>query len=115
LTRDSELKFTNGGQAIAHFSVATSDKVKDVETSSFWDCDLWGKQGEALSQYLTKGKEVTILGTVKQESWEKDGIKKSKVKVTVDHLSLGSGGGEKHTEQPPVATGGKAFEDDVPF
>ena len=56
LTRDAELKYTNSGQAICHFSVATSARRKKddqwVEESSFWDVDLWGKLGETINQYL---------------------------------------------------------------
>jgi len=121
LTRDSELKYTNSGQAIAHFSVATNDKIKDVETSSFWECDLWGKQGESLNQYLLKGKQVLVIGTMRQESWEKDGVKHSKVKVSVDHLSLGSGGERQEStpNTPPKrvqvdANNPTPFEDDSP-
>ena len=64
LTRDAELKYTNSGQAVCHFSVATGSRRKKgdqwVDEASFWDVDLWGKQGESINQYLTKGKLVEI-------------------------------------------------------
>jgi len=97
LTRDAELKYTNGGQAICHFSVATSHrkKVGDqwTEAPSYWECDLWGKQGESLNQYLTKGKMVELTGLAYQDTWEdQEGVKKTKSKVTVDRLNLISTG-----------------------
>ena len=68
LTRDAELKYTNSGQAVCHFAVATSSRVKKgdqwVDESSFWDVDLWGKRAESVNQYLTKGKLVAVQGDI---------------------------------------------------
>ena len=52
LTRDSELRYTSGGSPICSFSVATSSRKKKgdqwIDEASFWDIELWGKQGESL-------------------------------------------------------------------
>ena len=112
LTRDSELKYTNSGLAVAHFSVATSHKTKDGEKPSFWDCEIWGKQAETLNQYLTKGKQVVVHGTMNIETWEQDGVKKSKVKVNGSTITLLSGG-EKKQETSPAATNDDIS--DIPF
>ncbi|OHD19464.1 MAG: single-stranded DNA-binding protein [Spirochaetes bacterium GWD1_61_31] len=98
LTRDAELKYTNGGQAICHFSVATSSRRKKgdqwVDEASFWDIDLWGKQGETLNQYLTKGKLVAVEGSMRQDRWEQDGQPRMKVVVSANSVQLlGSGQG----------------------
>jgi len=99
LTRDAELKYTNSGQAVCHFSVATGSRRKKgdqwVEESSFWDVDLWGKQGESINQYLTKGKLVAVEGSMRQDKWEQDGQTRSKIQITANTVQLlGSSGGQ---------------------
>jgi single-strand DNA-binding protein len=92
LTRDAELKYTNSGSAVCHFSIATNRKTKKgenwVDEASFWDVDLWGKQGEALNQYLTKGKTIAVMGSAWIEKWESDGVPKLKVKVNANDVQL---------------------------
>lgn len=97
LTRDAELKYTQSGQAVCHFAVATSSRVKKgdqwVDESSFWDVDLWGKRAESVSQYLTKGKLVAVQGDMRQDKWEQEGQSRMKVKITANDVQLlGSGG-----------------------
>jgi single-strand DNA-binding protein len=100
LTRDAELKYTNSGQAVCHFSVATSSRRKKgdqwLEESSFWDVDLWGKAGESINQYLTKGKLVAVEGSMRQDRWEQDGQTRSKIQITANTVQLlgSSGGGQ---------------------
>lgn len=92
LTRDAELKYTNAGDAICHFSIATDTRVKKgseyVDEPSFWDVDLWGKRGESINQYLTKGKLVAVSGSARIERWEQDGQPRSKVKVNASDVQL---------------------------
>lgn len=104
LTRDAELKYTNSGQPVCHFSVATGTRRKKgdqwVDESSFWDVDLWGKQAESLNQYLIKGKLVAVEGTMRQDRWEQDGQTRSKVIISANTVQLlggnsgGQGGGQ---------------------
>jgi len=102
LTRDAELKYTNSGMAICHFSVATNARVKKadqwIDESSYWEVDLWGKLGESINQYLTKGKLVAVQGDMRQDHWEKDGQTRSKVIIKANDVQLlgspsGSGSG----------------------
>jgi len=96
LTRDAELKYTNSGQPVCHFSVATGNRRKKgdqwVDETSFWDVDLWGKQAETLNQYLTKGKLVAVEGTMRQDRWEQDGQARLKVIVNANSVQLLGGG-----------------------
>ena len=128
LTRDSELRYTSGGSPICSFSVATSSRKKKgdqwIDEASFWDIELWGKQGESLQQYLVKGKQVAIEGTMRQDRWEKDGQPRMKVVVNAQTVQLLGGGQDKQpakqeprrqspfAEEKPSADG---FTDDVPF
>jgi len=113
LTRDAELKYTNSGLAICHFSVATNARVKKgeqwVDESSYWDVDLWGKLGESINQYLTKGKLVAVQGEMRQDRWEKDGQTRTKVVIKANDVQLlgsNSGGG---SASEGSAAGGQGY------
>ena len=89
LSRDAELKYTQGGTALSNFSIANNRKYGDKESVSYFECTMWGKGAEALSQYLTKGKKVAIEGRLEQQVWEdKNGGKRSKVSITVDQVQF---------------------------
>ncbi|MBR5007838.1 MAG: single-stranded DNA-binding protein [Methanocorpusculum sp.] len=90
LTADSVLEYTTGGSAIAKFSIATDHmKKKDGSTdTSFFNCKAFGKLAENLNQYLKKGKQVSIVAYLKQERWEKDGQKQSRVILNCEEIQL---------------------------
>lgn len=104
LTRDSELKYTNTGTPICKFSIASSSYAgqgKDNYTSYF-DITLWGKQGEAIQQYLEKGKQVAISGELKQDRWEQEGQKRSKVYIVARNVQLlSSNQGQQSSNNAP--------------
>jgi single-strand DNA-binding protein len=100
LTRDAELKYTSGGQAVCKFSIALNRRRKNgdqwEDEANFFDIVLWGRQGEALNQYLVKGKMVGVEGELRQDRWQQDGQNRSKVEIVATNLQLlggGSGGG----------------------
>ena len=93
LTRDAEIRYSGSGFPITTLSLAltaTRKKGDDwVEESHFFDCTVLGKQGEALKDYLLKGKQIAVDGKLRQERWEQDdGNKRSKVVVLVDNIQL---------------------------
>ena len=93
LTRDPELKQTNGGTSYAKFSIAVNkiytsngEKKEDV---NFFDCIAWGKLAEIINSYCKKGKQVAIHGELKQDRWETDGGEsRSKVGIVVNDLQM---------------------------
>ena len=97
LTRDAELKYTNSGLAIANFSVAVNRRVKRDETwqdeAHFFDAVLFGRRAEALAKYLVKGKLIGLQGELRQDRWEQDGQRRSKVQIAVDDIEFVGGGG----------------------
>lgn len=103
LTKDAELKYTSGGMAIATLSLASNRSVKKndkwEDEANFFECTMFGKSAEAVKQYLTKGQQVSISGELRQERWEKDGQKNSRVTIIVNHLQL-VGGNQTHEERP---------------
>lgn len=104
LTRDSELRYTNGGMAIAKFSIAVNRRTKKVDQwvdeASFFDCSLFGKSAEGVHQFLNKGQQVAINGSLVQSRWEQDGQNRSRIEVMVNSLTLL---GSKSDEQPRQA------------
>ena len=102
LTRDAELKYTQGGAAVCKFSIAINRRRKNgeewVEEVNYFDIVLWGRQGEALNQYLVKGKQVAVEGELRQNRWEQDGQPRSKVEIIANNIQLlggGSGSGQQ--------------------
>lgn len=106
LTRDAELKYNTKGTAIAAVSLANNRSVKrndNWETEvSYFDADIFGKTAENLKPYLTKGKMICITAHMKQDRWEKDGQKFSRVKLEAEDVQLLGGNG---SEIPNSSTG----------
>ena len=101
LTRDPEVRYTPSGTAVADLGLAVNDKRKDangewVEETTFVDVTVWARTAEVAGEYLTKGSPVFIEGRLKLDAWEKDGQKRSKLKVIGERLQmLGSKGDGK--------------------
>lgn len=92
LTKDAELKYTPNGSPILNFGVAVNGKPNDkgdVKTN-FFNCVMWGKGGEALAQYMTKGKPVILKGHPEQQSWKesKTGENRSRIVLIVDRVKF---------------------------
>ncbi len=128
LTRDAELKYTNTGTAICKVAIAVNRRRKVdeqwTEEASFFDVTIWGKMGEAINQYLVKGKQVGIEGELRQNKWEQDGQPRSKVEIIANNVQLlGGKTGERTGNARPgndaPHSGGEVpkdnFEDDIPF
>jgi len=96
LTRDAELKSIASGTAVCKISIAVNRAVKSgeewKEEASFFDIDLWGRRGEGLHQYLTKGKMIGVDGELRQERWQQDGQNRSKVTIFANNIQLLGGG-----------------------
>lgn len=92
LTRDAEVTYTPGGMAIAKFTIAVNRRVKNgdgwADEANYFDVQLFGKSAEALKPYLLKGKQVAVDGYLKQDRWEKDGQKFSKVTINANDIQL---------------------------
>ena len=109
LTRDAEVSYTPGGMAIASLSLAInrSTKGKDgkwYDEANYFDVKLFGKQAEGLKPYLLKGKQIGVDGYLKQERWEKDGQKYSRVIINANDIQL-LGGKDKGQSNDSQDTG----------
>lgn len=132
LAADGELRFTQSGTAVLNLRVAVGRSEKDQngqwkETSDFLSAVVWGKRAEGLAKHCTKGKPVTIQGSLKPSSYEaRDGTKRYKVEIKVDEIVLGGGrsGGEQRSNgdayprddfDAPNDMGGGMDDDSIPF
>lgn len=92
LVRDAELKYTTSGLAIVNFCIAVNKSVKQdegyVDRALFIECKAFGKTGEGVSKYMTKGTQVVITGSDDYEEWEKDGVKHKKHVIAVNQIQL---------------------------
>ena len=94
LTRNIEIRYTQGGSAIANTAIATSRKYKTAtgeqkEEILFVDLSFFGRSAEIANQYLHKGSKLLIDGRLKLDQWtDKDGNKKSKHSVSVESMQM---------------------------
>lgn len=103
LTRDlgndeKSFGYVGSGQARAIVSIAVNRSKKSgdqwVDEVSYLDVTIWGKTAENLKPYLTKGKQIAVEGFLKQDRWEKDGQKFSKISIVATNVQLLGGKSE---------------------
>ncbi len=120
LGADAELKYIQSGDPVLRFSIAVDDRSAKEKATIWFDCSMWGKRGEKLAQYLTKGSAVTVSGDFSVRKWQKDGQERTGFGVRVNDVTLQggrqNGGGSSRTDTPSNDAGGGDFgDDDVPF
>src|SRR5438477_736465 len=103
LTRDPEVRYTTNSTAVCDIGLAVNDRRKNasgewIEETTFVDITLWGRTAEVAGEYLKKGAPVLIEGRLKLDTWEKEGQKRSKLKVVGELMQMlggrsGGGGG----------------------
>jgi single-strand DNA-binding protein len=133
LGKDPEVRFTASGQAVASFSLATSEKFKGKsgeweERTEWHNITLWGKLAEISGEYLSKGKTIYVEGRLQTRKWQdKSGNDRYTTEIVGDKMQMlspkgersnsgGSGestsapkGGSSNYEEPPFQ------DDDIPF
>lgn len=114
--KPAEVRRTQNGDAIASFSVAVSEG-RDKPTT-WWDVSLFGKRGEKLAQYLTKGSRVTVTGRFSTREYEG----KTYLQCAASEIALQGGGerqnaGDNYREKQPSGGGGfrNDLDDEIPF
>jgi single-strand DNA-binding protein len=129
LGADAELKMTQGGKAILKFSLATSEKWTNAngekqEKTEWHRCQMWGDRGTKLAQYLTKGKQIAVEGSISYGSYEKDNVKHYTTDIKVLNIEFAgdSKGGNASSsssdaagDDDPLAPSGIVGDDDLPF
>ena len=126
MTRDPQLSYTPSQTPVVDFGLAINRKWKgkdgqESEETCFVDCRAFGRTAEVINQYTSKGKPILVDGRLHFSSWEKDGQKHSKHRVTVENfqfLDSAQGGGAKPPQQAPQQASprpGDEFFEDAPF
>lgn len=125
LTRDVELRSTQGGTAIAKFGMAINRKFKQQngemkEETCFVDLTAWGRQAEIINQYTSKGSPLFVEGRLEFSTWEaQEGGKRSKLAVVVENFQLmgGRSGGQSQGggDRGASATEEQVDYGDIPF
>ncbi len=131
-TKAAELKYAANGFAICSFTVAVNERIKKKGTENefenrpnFFDIVVFGNYGKAMQPYLTRGREVTISGRLKQERWsDENGHQHSRVNIVADNVEPqrtpnGNSGNYQSVPEPapeaPSAPAAAEAEDEIPF
>lgn len=123
LVRDNETKTIGTNNTMVLRNVLAVDRAgaRDDDNkykSGFFDIEVWEKQAEIMENYTKKGSKIGVTGALKHETWEKDGVKGSRVSIRVNQVELldpkDGGGGAPAGEATPVAAGAAAAEEN-PF
>lgn len=101
---DAELKHIPNGKAVCSFAIACDTGSKDKPFASFFDCEVWERQAEIVSEYCRKGNQVGVSGRLIQDRFEVDGQKRSKVKIVVSHVTLLSSKRDSADQSPSQYT-----------
>lgn len=117
VTKDAEVRQTQNGKSVTGFSLAVNDRR--TKETIFFDCSYWGKGGEAVAPYLTKGKVICAAG----EFGTREYNGKTYMTCNINYLDLQSGGGkgnsnsksETTTSLKPQSLSPSEFDDEIPF
>ncbi len=131
LGRDPELRYTQGGQPVANFTMATTEtwNKKDGsgkdERTEWHRIVAWGRTGELCAQYLSKGRTCYVEGRLQTREWEdREGKKQRTTEIVANTVQFlggrgGAGGGGAPSggpsSGPPDSGGDEPPPDDIPF
>ena len=125
--KDAEVKALSNGETITSFSVAVKSGYLKNEVTSWVNCSIYGKRGEAVAQYIKKGVLIGVSGEGLLRTWDnKDGVKQSSLECRVNDVTLLGGKSDNATtrakQDAPVKKcgggGSGGFDDmdsDIPF
>lgn len=128
MTRDLDERafaYISNGKARLNISIAVNDGYGDNQYTSYFDVVVWGKTAENIKPYLGKGKQLCINGRLRQDRWESNGQKNSRVVIVAETVQLlggrdnGAGAGGNYQQpaqqQVPAYNDGGDFPEDIPF
>ena len=128
LGRDPEVRYTASGTPVANFTMATTERWSDQsgerkERTEWHRIVVWGKQAEIAGEYLRKGRQVYVEGSLQTREWtDREGNKRQTTEVRAQRFQMLGGRGDAEAPAPPepaatsVAEPDGGFEDDdIPF
>tara|TARA_R110001606_G_scaffold154458_1_gene296118 strand:- start:165 stop:527 length:363 start_codon:yes stop_codon:yes gene_type:complete len=99
------------GKKVTNFSIASNEKYKGEETTTWVNCVAFSALAEMLEKHLSKGQKVFVEGSMKNRSWEKDGVTNYRTECAVNKFEFLS----PKSESQPQASQNDFQDDDVPF
>lgn len=127
LGRDPEVRFTQGGSPVANFTLATNERWTDQagekqERTEWHRIVVWGKQAEIAGEYLRKGRQIFVEGSLQTREWtDRDGNKRYTTEVKALRFEMLGARDDRATSSAPPepaqagSDGGGYQEDDIPF
>lgn len=117
---EKDYGYTPNGKAKLNLSIAVNEGYGENKSVSYFDVTYWGKPAEAIKAYITRGKQLAIDGRLKQDRWEKDGRKNTRVYIIADSIQLLGGNSDGGQQSAPAQTApaqdnGGDFPEDIPF
>jgi single-strand DNA-binding protein len=116
LGKDCEIK-PAGQTTVTKFTVANDVGWGEKKITNWYNCDLWGDRGAKVAEYLTKGKEVHVMGEQTLRKYtDKDGVERMSVDINVDRVKfIGSQNSNQTTQGSTTAPESPESSEDVPF
>lgn len=110
LGRDPEIRYATSGDAVANFSVATTERWKDKNTqeqkekTEWHRITVWGRLAEVVGQYLKKGSKVYVEGKLQTRQYEKDGVTHYATEIVMQNMEMldGKPQGDSQDSGAPV-------------
>jgi len=124
LGRDPEVRYTQGGSAVANLNLATNevwnDKAGQKQERTEWHkVVVWGKQAEIAREYLTKGRQIYVEGSLQTRQWDdKEGQKRYTTEIRCQRfVMLGGRGGESErpASEPEMPEDPAYNDENIPF
>ena len=141
LGRDPEVRYTQGGTPVANFTMATTDKWRDQasgepkERTEWHRIVVWGKQAEIAGEWLRKGRQVFVEGSLQTREWtDREGNKRYTTEIRTQNFQMLGNRGDRNDAAPAAPTeaaateatateatatgesaGGSFDDDDIPF
>ena len=115
LTKDPEVRYTNGGKTIGSFSIAVDRRFKSEgqPEADFFTCVTFGKQAEFVEKYLKKGTKILLSGQIQNNNYEKDGVKHYNTQIVVDEIEFAESKRSQSEESSSKDDGFMAIPDDA--
>ena len=114
LCADPELRFSTSGVAVCKFTLAVDRPYSKEKQADFLPCICFKAQAENVANYLVKGSQAGVTGSIQTSTWEKDGVKHYKTEVLADRVEFI---GSKPKQESNISTGmyEVSLDDDIPF
>ena len=121
LPRDAELRFLPDGSPVLSFSVALNSGYGDKAQTDWLECSFFGKRGESLAPFLTKGMKIGVTGEISTNKYKtKEGEERTSLRLRVNEVTLTGNKSDSSTAEPaskpaPASKTIEDIEEDIPF